>query len=269
MTATGTAKRPFGILPRLLLAWVSTEAVLRGELQTPVSRLLRLALAEAEVRKDSAGNRPYRRGASGRHCDWPCSGGSAAQGGTRRVQDCGIRGKDGSVFIGSRNTFDGFVRHRLSFPLALLELLALELFFGGFIGFVVLGIGAGMTEPPETPVATPAPAQSPTVTDSRVHSDSDFTEAVEALIAEGALEESVTDARAFNNDVELTFSANAARVLAAAGCEQQRDFAAAQWFKWRELVPRQSGAGVEILSPTGRILASAEEGFTGPRFHCE
>ena len=27
MTATGTAKLPFGILPRLLLAWVSTEAV--------------------------------------------------------------------------------------------------------------------------------------------------------------------------------------------------------------------------------------------------
>ena len=30
------------------------KAVLRGELQTPVSRLLRLALAEAEVRKDSS-----------------------------------------------------------------------------------------------------------------------------------------------------------------------------------------------------------------------
>ena len=33
MTATGTAKLPFGILPRLLLAWVSTEAV---RTQSPV-----------------------------------------------------------------------------------------------------------------------------------------------------------------------------------------------------------------------------------------
>ena len=48
---------------------------------------------------------------------------------------------------------------------------------------------------------------------------------------------------------------------------EQRDFAAGIWLRWSRMGVG-SGAGVTVKSYTGRILASAEEGLTGPRFHC-
>ena len=75
-------------------------------------------------------------------------------------------------------------------------------------------------------------------------------------------------ARAFHNDLTLTVNREASALLASTTCDQQRDLAASVWLKWSEMDVGR-GAGVTIQSYTGRILASAEEGFTGPQFHCD
>ena len=96
----------------------------------------------------------------------------------------------------------------------------------GVIGFALF-MGGGAMLPP-----TPEPASAvSTPVDSRVHPESAFPESVAVLIAEGALAESVTQARAYHNDLELTLSAAASDVLAAASCDQQRDYVASQWLK--------------------------------------
>ena len=69
---------------------------------------------------------------------------------------------------------------------------------------------------------------------------------------------------------EVSVDADATAFIASTTCDQQRDLAAALWAEWRELgdVPA-TGTGVTIKSYTGRTLASAEQGLTGARFHCE
>ena len=52
-------------------------------------------------------------------------------------------------------------------------------------------------------------------------------------------------------------------VLANATCDEQRDFAASLWLRWSRMGVGR-GAGVTLKSYTGRVLASAEEGLTGP-----
>ena len=137
------------------------------------------------------------------------------------------------------------------------------------LSVVLFIIGGAMLPPtPEpAPVAESASAVS-TPVDSRVHPESAFPESVAVLIAEGALAESVTQARAYHNDLELTLSAAASDVLAAASCDQQRDYVASQWLKWNKLDVGR-GSGITLKSSTGRVLASVEEGFTGPQFHCD
>ena len=76
-----------------------------------------------------------------------------------------------------------------------------------------------------------------------------------------------TRAVAFHNDVEIWLNRQATIVLDSAGCDVQRDYAASLWLRWNDMGVGP-GAGVTIKSYTGRILASAEQGFSGPRFHC-
>ena len=117
--------------------------------------------------------------------------------------------------------------------------------------------------PPPTPEAVVAPA-----TDERVHPESDFQAQVQRLIQQRPLGGDTTEARAFHNDLTLTVNREASALLASTTCDQQRDLAASVWLKWSEMDVGR-GAGVTIQSYTGRILASAEEGFTGPQFHCD
>ena len=117
--------------------------------------------------------------------------------------------------------------------------------------------------PPPTPEAVAAPA-----TDERVHPESDFQAQVQRLIQQRPLGGDTTEARAFHNDLTLTVNREASALLASTTCDQQRDLAASVWLKWSEMDVGR-GAGVTIQSYTGRILASAEEGFTGPQFHCD
>ena len=134
-------------------------------------------------------------------------------------------------------------------------------------GLMVVGYLLVQPESEPAPVAESASAVS-TPVDRRVHPESAFPESVAVLIAEGALAESVTQARAYHNDLELTLSAAASDVLAAASCDQQRDYVASQWLKWNKLDVGR-GSGITLKSSTGRVLASVEEGFTGPQFHCD
>ena len=117
--------------------------------------------------------------------------------------------------------------------------------------------------PPPTPEAVAAPA-----TDERVHPESDFQAKVQRLIQQRPLGGDTTEARAFHNDLTLTVNRETSALLASTTCDQQRDLAASVWLKWSEMDVGR-GAGVTIQSYTGRILASAEEGFTGPQFHCD
>ena len=110
----------------------------------------------------------------------------------------------------------------------------------------------------------------PPVTDPRIHADSSLRHQVQRLIKEDeALDGVVTSARAYYNDVELWVNREASDFLGALSCDQQRDYAASHWLKWSKMKGVAAGSGVTIKSYTGRVLASAEEGFTGPRFHCE
>ena len=65
----------------------------------------------------------------------------------------------------------------------------------------------------------------------------------------------------------LRMSAEQVAGLDSAGCDVQRDYAASLWLRWNDMGVGP-GAGVTIKSYTGRVLASAEQGFSGPRFHC-
>ena len=136
------------------------------------------------------------------------------------------------------------------------------------LSVVLFSIGAvldpdSMPEPTEKQSAVAAPA-----TDERVHPESDFQAQVQRLIQQRPLGGVTTKARAFHNDLTLTVNREASALLASTTCDQQRDLAASVWLKWSEMDVGR-GAGVTIQSYTGRILASAEEGFTGPQFHCD
>ena len=100
-----------------------------------------------------------------------------------------------------------------------------------------------------------------------VHSDSSFRSEVRRLIARPPLDTVTMSARSFHNDVEIWVNRNMTLVIDAASCDEQRDFAASLWLRWSEM-DVGSGAGVTIKSYTGRVIASAEQGFSGPRFHC-
>lgn len=100
-----------------------------------------------------------------------------------------------------------------------------------------------------------------------VASDSSFKREVARLIGDPPLAGVVTRAVARHNDVEIWVNRDMTSVIAAATCDQQRDFAAALWMKWSRMNVG-NGAGVEIKSYTGRVIANAAEGLTGPRFHC-
>ena len=130
---------------------------------------------------------------------------------------------------------------------------------------VVLFIIGGALMPDSTPEQT---EQAATATDERVHPESDFQAQVQRLIQQRPLGGDTTEARAFHNDLTLTVNREASALLASTTCDQQRDLAASVWLKWSEMDVGH-GAGVTIQSYTGRILASAEEGFTGPQFHCD
>ena len=87
------------------------------------------------------------------------------------------------------------------------------------------------------------------------------------LISDSALRSNATRAAAFHNDVEIWLNRQATIVLDSAGCDVQRDYAASLWLRWNDMGVGP-GAGVTVKSYTGRVLASAEQGFGGPRFHC-
>ena len=87
------------------------------------------------------------------------------------------------------------------------------------------------------------------------------------LVSDSALQSNATRAVAFHNDVEIWLNQPATIVLDSAGCDVQRDYAASLWLRWNDMGVGP-GAGVTVKSYTGRVLASAEQGFSGPRFHC-
>ena len=87
------------------------------------------------------------------------------------------------------------------------------------------------------------------------------------LVSDSALRSNATRATAFHNDVEIWLNRQATIVLDSAGCDVQRDYAASLWLRWNDMGVGP-GAGITIKSYTGRVLASAEQGFSGPRFHC-
>ena len=132
---------------------------------------------------------------------------------------------------------------------------------------VAIGCGGGSSSPGQTEQLAEAVA-APAATDERVHQESDFQAQVQRLIQQRPLGGVTTGARAFHNDLTLTINREASALLASTTCDEQRDLAASVWFKWSEMDVGR-GAGVTIQSYTGRILASAEEGFTGPQFHCD
>lgn len=119
------------------------------------------------------------------------------------------------------------------------------------------------------PVNDPSPRRRVAAPSARdlVHADSAFRSEVNRMISSGPLAGHVTSARAFHNDLEVWVDAELTAILGAFSCDQQRDYAASLWQRWSGMGVG-AGAGVEIKSYTGRTLASAEEGFTGARFHC-
>ena len=103
--------------------------------------------------------------------------------------------------------------------------------------------------------------------EARVAPDSSFRSEVRRLLMVQPLVSMATRAVAYHNDVEIWVNETLTEMLAAQTCDQQRDFAADIWLRWSGMGVG-AGAGVTVKSSTGRVLASAEEGFTGPRFHC-
>lgn len=100
-----------------------------------------------------------------------------------------------------------------------------------------------------------------------VHADSSFRSEVNRLIGSPPLAGHVTRAQAFHNDLEVWVDAELTGILGLFSCDQQRNYAASLWQRWSGMGVG-AGAGIEIKSYTGRTIASAEEGFTGARFHC-
>ena len=60
MTATGTAKLPYGNLPRLLMAWVSTEAVRTQRRELILGRSLSEFMRKLDITSTSGGTRGER-----------------------------------------------------------------------------------------------------------------------------------------------------------------------------------------------------------------
>ena len=98
---------------------------------------------------------------------------------------------------------------------------------------------------------------------SVIHPESSFRPEVRRLLAG----EPALSARAYHNDLEIWVKQELTAVLGALNCDRQRDYAASIWLRWNDMGVG-AGAGVTIKSYTGRTLASAEQGFSGPQFHC-
>ena len=103
-----------------------------------------------------------------------------------------------------------------------------------------------------------------------IHKDSDFKPQVQALLS--LAEDSLTwvaAATATWNDLHLFVTPDMAETLDLVGCEDQRQFVLLIQQRWAEFaeVPA-AGAGVSIKSPTGRVLARADDGIFGIDFHC-
>ena len=148
----------------------------------------------------------------------------------------------------------------------------------GVIGFALFMVGGSMLPPtPETTstaTSSPTPTSAPAVSGEIVHPESDFHDEVAAFLSQGVARahvqsDDLLQARAYNNDLVLTFSSDFSAILGASDCDNQRDLAASFWLQWVEHAPNRSGAGVTFQSPTGHVLASAEQGLSGAVFHCE
>ena len=118
------------------------------------------------------------------------------------------------------------------------------------VGIIVLGPGLTFAQPPRVETG-----------------NTPFGSELRQLVSQPPLSTHATRAVAYHNDAEIWVNRELTLVVGAASCDEQRDFAAALWLRWSEMGVGP-GAGVTIKSYTGRVIASAEEGFTGPRFHC-
>ena len=114
-----------------------------------------------------------------------------------------------------------------------------------------------------TGAPTPVLAQPPRIDTTNTPYGSELRR----LVSDSVLRSNATRAVAYHNDVEIWLNRQATIVLDSAGCDVQRDYAASIWLRWNDMGVG-SGAGITIKSYTGRILASAEQSFSGPRFHC-
>ena len=112
-------------------------------------------------------------------------------------------------------------------------------------------------------IAAPVLAQPPRIDTSNTPYGSELRR----LVSDSALRSNATRAVAYHNDAEIWLNRQASIVLDSAGCDVQRDYAASLWLRWSEMGVGP-GAGTTVKSYTGRILASAEQSFSGPRFHC-
>ena len=148
----------------------------------------------------------------------------------------------------------------------------------GVIGFALLMVGGAMLpptpEPTSTATSSPTPTSAPAVSGEIVHPESDFPDEVAAFLSQGVARahvqsDDLLQARAYNNDLVLTFGSDFSAILGASDCDNQRDLAASFWLQWVEHAPNRSGAGVTFQSPTGHVLASAEQGLSGAVFNCE
>ena len=130
-------------------------------------------------------------------------------------------------------------------------------------------------EPTSTATSAPTPTSAPAVSGEIVHPESDFPDEVAAFLSQGVARahvqsDDLLQARAYNNDLVLTFGSDFSAILGASDCDNQRDLAASFWLQWVEHAPNRSGAGVTFQSPTGHVLASAEQGLSGGAvFNCE
>ena len=104
--------------------------------------------------------------------------------------------------------------------------------------------------------------------DARVHPQSGFRAEVAQIIKAGGLDSVALAAYSIHNDLEVWVDRAGTMVLDAISCDQQRNYAADLWGQWSELV-EPAGASVTVKSYTGRVLASAEYGWRGARYHCE
>ena len=111
--------------------------------------------------------------------------------------------------------------------------------------------------------AAPGFAQPPRIDTTNTPYGSELRRLVRIPILDGQ----VTRAVAFHNDAEIWINRQTTAVVDASGCDVQRDFAASIWLQWSEMGVGP-GSGITVKSYTGRVLASAEQTSSGPRFHC-